>query len=50
MKFTRASAVVRKLIWRLGRKMCTYARGDGKNDLRTKHPDGAWQRRGLPPT
>ena len=35
MKFIRASAVVRKLMWRLGRKMYTYARGDGQNDPRT---------------
>lgn len=35
MKSVRASAVVRKLIWRLGRKIYTYARGDGQNDPRT---------------
>jgi hypothetical protein len=34
MKFVRASAVVRNLIWRLGRKMYAYARGDGQNDPR----------------
>jgi FkbM family methyltransferase len=34
MKFIRASAIVRKLLWRLGRKMYTYARGDGPNDPR----------------
>ncbi len=34
MQFIRASAVVRKLMWRLGRKMYTYARGDGQNDPR----------------
>jgi len=35
MKCIRASAVVRKLIWRVGRKMYTYARGDGTNDPHT---------------
>lgn len=35
MKFVRGSAVVRKLMWRLGRKMYTFARGDGQNDPRT---------------
>ncbi len=35
MKFIRTSAVFRKLMWRLGRKMYTYARGDGQNDART---------------
>ncbi len=35
MKLIRTSGVVRKLMWRLGRKMYTYARGDGKNDPRT---------------
>jgi FkbM family methyltransferase len=35
MKLIRVSSVVRKLMWRLGRKMYTYARGDGKNDPRT---------------
>ncbi|MCX7177150.1 MAG: FkbM family methyltransferase [Proteobacteria bacterium] len=34
MKFVRTSAVVRKLMWRLGRKMYTCARGDGENDPR----------------
>ena len=31
MKFIRTSAVVRKLMWHLGRKMYTYARGGGQN-------------------
>lgn len=35
IKSLRASAVVRKLMWRLGRKMYAYARGDGQNDPRT---------------
>lgn len=35
MKFIRASAVFRKLIWRLGRKMYTCARGDFTNNPRT---------------
>lgn len=35
MKFIRSFALVRKLMWRLGRKMYTYARGDGQNDPRT---------------
>ena len=35
MKFIRTSAVVRKLMWRLVRKIYTYARGDGQNDPRT---------------
>lgn len=35
MKCIRASAVVRKLLWRVGRKMYTYARGDGPNNPRT---------------
>lgn len=35
MKFNRASAVGRKLMWRLGRKMYTYARGDAPNNPRT---------------
>lgn len=34
MNVIRASAVARKLMWRLGRKMYTYARGDGQNDPR----------------
>lgn len=34
MKFVRASAVARKLLWRVGRKMYAYARGDGQNDPR----------------
>lgn len=32
MKFIHYSAAFRKLMWRLGRKMYTYARGDGLND------------------
>jgi len=35
MKFIRASAVIRNLMWRVGRKMYTYARGEGRNDPRT---------------
>jgi FkbM family methyltransferase len=35
MKFIRSSAVIRKLMWRVGRTMYTYARGDGPNDPRT---------------
>jgi FkbM family methyltransferase len=31
----RSSAAVRKLLWRAGRKMYTYARGEGLNDPRT---------------
>ncbi|MEP7247177.1 MAG: FkbM family methyltransferase [Gammaproteobacteria bacterium] len=31
----RASATARKLLWRAGRKMYTYARGEGSNDPRT---------------
>src|ERR1700730_13405473 len=31
----RSSPVVRKLLWRAGRKMYTYARGEGRNDPRT---------------
>lgn len=34
MKPIRTSAAIRKLMWRLGRKMYTYARGDGQNDPR----------------
>jgi FkbM family methyltransferase len=34
MKVIRASALVRKLMWRPGRKMYTYARGDRQNDPR----------------
>lgn len=32
MKFIRPSALIRSLMWRLGRKMYTHARGEGKND------------------
>ncbi len=35
MKFVHASPVFRKLIWRLGRKIYTYARGEGINDPQT---------------
>jgi len=35
MKFIRASAGVRRLMWRLGRKLYTTARGEGSNDPRT---------------
>lgn len=31
----RTSGVIRKLLWRAGRKMYTYARGEGLNDPRT---------------
>ena len=34
MTLMRASPVFRKLMWRLGRKMYTYARGDGLNEPR----------------
>ena len=34
MRLNRTSAVLRKLVWRIGRKMYTYARGDGSNDPR----------------
>jgi FkbM family methyltransferase len=32
MNLNRVSAAIRKLLWRLGRKTYTYARGDGPND------------------
>jgi FkbM family methyltransferase len=35
MTLCRASATLRTLMWRLGRKMYAYARGDGPNDPRT---------------
>ena len=31
----RTSAIIRKVLWRLGRKLFTNARGDGQNNPRT---------------
>ncbi len=35
MRANRASKLLRTILWRLGRKLYTYARGDGVNDPRT---------------